>query len=226
MLSAPFPITSVSYRRKFIRDITGQTGYQQRKAQFLNALGPKDMAAGAARGAFLGKARSAACRQCRAVRGACRRRRVVGLSAAVAVAAADLADGHHPHPQHRRARRRARQQTIPCATPAPRSANFLERLFIAPYCVNYHLEHHLLFYVPCYNLPRVHRILMRRAACGPHGGAAELRRPCCGSRPRSRTTRTGRGSWRKRRRRAAGSGAEVGADQTAGGLLGNGLTGC
>ena len=38
-------------------------------------------------------------------------------------------------------------------------ANFLERLFIAPYYVNYHLEHHLLFYVPCYNLPRVHRIL-------------------------------------------------------------------
>jgi fatty acid desaturase len=38
-------------------------------------------------------------------------------------------------------------------------ANFLERLFIAPYYVNYHLEHHLLFYIPCYNLPRVHRIL-------------------------------------------------------------------
>jgi len=27
--------------------------------------------------------------------------------------------------------------------------------------VNYHLEHHLLFYVPCYNLPRVHKILSR-----------------------------------------------------------------
>src|SRR6202008_62622 len=40
-------------------------------------------------------------------------------------------------------------------------ANILERLFIAPYYVNYHLEHHLLFYVPCYNLPRVHRILSR-----------------------------------------------------------------
>ena len=42
VLSAPFPITRVSYRRKFFRDITGQTGYQQRKAQFLNALGPKE----------------------------------------------------------------------------------------------------------------------------------------------------------------------------------------
>ena len=42
VLSAPFPITGMSYRRKFVRDITGQTGYQQRKAQFLNALGPKE----------------------------------------------------------------------------------------------------------------------------------------------------------------------------------------
>src|SRR3954463_9390057 len=38
-LSAPFPVTRASYRRKFWRDITGQTGYQQRKAQILNALG-------------------------------------------------------------------------------------------------------------------------------------------------------------------------------------------
>src|SRR5689334_1253205 len=42
VLSAPFPITKLSYRRKFIRDITGQTAYQQRKAQLLNALGPSD----------------------------------------------------------------------------------------------------------------------------------------------------------------------------------------
>src|SRR5271169_1784474 len=40
-------------------------------------------------------------------------------------------------------------------------ANFIGRLFVAPYYVNYHLEHHLLIYVPCYNLPRVHRILSR-----------------------------------------------------------------
>ena len=59
MLSAPFPITKLSYRRKFLRDITGQTGYQQRKAQLLNALGPKEWPLRAARRAFLGKARPA-----------------------------------------------------------------------------------------------------------------------------------------------------------------------
>ena len=40
-------------------------------------------------------------------------------------------------------------------------ANLIERLFVAPYFVNYHLEHHLLYYVPCYNLPKVHDMLAR-----------------------------------------------------------------
>src|ERR1041385_3682175 len=51
-------------------------------------------------------------------------------------------------------------------------AGFLERLFIAPYYVNYHLEHHLLFYIPCYNLPRVHKILSR----GAYAGQMEVQR--------------------------------------------------
>ena len=69
-------------------------------------------------------------------------------------------------------------------------AGFIERLFVAPYYVNYHLEHHLLFYVPCYNLPRVHRILSR----GPmlHGWrCSRAMPPCCGLRPRSLPARTG-----------------------------------
>ena len=38
----------------------------------------------------------------------------------------------------------------------------LERLFLAPNRVNYHLEHHLLMTVPHYNLPRMHRMLRER----------------------------------------------------------------
>ncbi len=49
-------------------------------------------------------------------------------------------------------------------------ANVIERALIAPYFVNYHLEHHLLFYVPCYNLPRLHATLMR----GPHAARMEV----------------------------------------------------
>jgi fatty acid desaturase len=41
-------------------------------------------------------------------------------------------------------------------------ANWIERLFIAPNCVQYHLEHHLLMTVPHYNLPRFHEMLRER----------------------------------------------------------------
>lgn len=40
-------------------------------------------------------------------------------------------------------------------------ANWLERAFIAPYFVNYHLEHHLLVNAPCYRLPQVHARLLQ-----------------------------------------------------------------
>ncbi len=39
-------------------------------------------------------------------------------------------------------------------------ANLLERVFIAPYFVNYHLEHHLLVNAPCYRLPALHKRLL------------------------------------------------------------------
>jgi fatty acid desaturase len=39
-------------------------------------------------------------------------------------------------------------------------ANALERLVLAPYWVNYHLEHHLFMFVPCWRLPAAHRALI------------------------------------------------------------------
>jgi fatty acid desaturase len=50
------------------------------------------------------------------------------------------------------------------------AASWIERALIAPYFVNYHLEHHLMFYVPCYNLPKLHAILQR----GPHAARMEV----------------------------------------------------
>ena len=35
-------------------------------------------------------------------------------------------------------------------------ANLFERAFVAPYWVNYHLEHHLYMYVPCWQLKGLH----------------------------------------------------------------------
>ncbi len=42
--------------------------------------------------------------------------------------------------------------------------NWLERVFIAPNFVNYHLEHHFMASVPCYKLAQLHRLLKSRGA--------------------------------------------------------------
>ncbi|MBR1220509.1 fatty acid desaturase family protein [Bradyrhizobium sp. U87765 SZCCT0131] len=169
VLSAPFPITEASYRRKFIRDITGQTGYQQRKAQLLNALGDPSWPLHQRFAHFRDK-----------------------LGPQVAVNAAMFAvmalfGVWWAYPLLwlvplltwmmviTRVRNIAEHAVVPDSNDPLRNtrttrAGFLERLFVAPYYVNYHLEHHLLFYVPCYNLPRVHAILSR----GPHAGRMEV----------------------------------------------------
>ncbi len=41
-------------------------------------------------------------------------------------------------------------------------AGFLARMFIAPYFVNFHIEHHLFMSVPCWTLPHVHQRLMEK----------------------------------------------------------------
>lgn len=59
-------------------------------------------------------------------------------------------------------------------------AGWIERLFIAPNLVQYHLEHHLLMTVPHYNLPRFHMMLDERGlledACIADGYAEVLRK--------------------------------------------------
>ena len=41
-------------------------------------------------------------------------------------------------------------------------ASILERAFVAPYYVNYHLEHHLFMFVPCYKLKEAHELLLKK----------------------------------------------------------------
>src|SRR3954470_119298 len=169
VLSAPFPITQASYRRKFWRDITGQTGYEQRKAQFLNALGDP---------AWPWRQRLALFAE-----------RLGPQIAANAVLFVILAAAGvwwaYPllwlvplltwQMVITRIRNIAEHAVIPDGDDPLRNtrttkANWIERALIAPYFVNYHLEHHLLFYVPCYNLPKLHAILMR----GPHAARMEV----------------------------------------------------
>ena len=56
-----------------------------------------------------------------------------------------------------------------------------ERLFIGPNFVNFHLEHHLSAAVPCYHLPALHRLLSERGFfaefdCLSHGYREVLRK--------------------------------------------------
>jgi fatty acid desaturase len=41
-------------------------------------------------------------------------------------------------------------------------ANVFVRALLAPYWVNYHVDHHLMMYVPCYNLPKLHALLLEK----------------------------------------------------------------
>src|ERR1700704_3987601 len=169
ILSAPFPITRPSYRRKFWRDISGQTGYAQRKAQFLNALGNQSWPLAQRAAHFWTKLGP---------------QLVFNLAFFAGLAVVRV---WWAYPLLwllplvtwmmviTRIRNIAEHAVVPDSDDPLRNtrttrANFIERLFIAPYYVNYHLEHHLLFYVPCYNLPRVHEILSR----GAHGGRMEI----------------------------------------------------
>ena len=53
-------------------------------------------------------------------------------------------------------------------------ASLLERAFIAPYFVNYHLEHHLLYLRALLQPAEAACDPDARPACAAHGGAAEL----------------------------------------------------
>src|SRR5262245_42266501 len=169
VLSAPFPITKASFRRKFWRDITGRTAYQQRRAQLLNALGDPSWP-------VLRRMRHF------------REKLGPQLAAnAVLLAALSLAGVWWAYPLLwlvplltwmmviTRIRNIAEHAVVPDSDDPLQNtrtteANLMERIFIAPYFVNFHLEHHLLMYVPCYNLPKVHAILMS----SPHAAHMEV----------------------------------------------------
>ena len=169
VLSAPFPITRASYRRKLWRDISGQTGFQQRRAQFLNALGDQSWPLE------------------RRARHYWRHLGPQTLANVALLAGFTLAGVWWAYPLLwlvplltwmmviTRVRNIAEHAVVPDSGDPLRNtrttrANWLERALVAPYFVNFHLEHHLLFYVPCYNLPKVHQILMR----GPHAARMEV----------------------------------------------------
>ncbi|MBV8798784.1 MAG: fatty acid desaturase family protein [Alphaproteobacteria bacterium] len=161
VLSTPFPITKSSFRRKMIRDVTGQTGFKQRRAQIKAALGESG--------------------EPLALRFATFRRKLGGPLIVNAVLLALLSAFGRPHyyllfwlfplltwqQVITRIRNIAEHAVVPDNDDVLRNArttyaSFLERAFVAPYWVNYHVDHHALMYVPCFNLPKLHALLLAR----------------------------------------------------------------
>ncbi len=160
-LSAPFPITRASYRRKFIRDITGQTGLKQRKQQFLYSLGKPGEPLVARAKTYWRRLGPQTLAQLI----------LLGLMSAFGKSHYYLMFWVLPnitwHMVITRIRNIAEHAVVPDDNDAFRNArttyaSWFERMILAPYWVNYHVDHHLLFYVPCYNLPKLHALLLKK----------------------------------------------------------------
>ncbi|MCB1693325.1 MAG: fatty acid desaturase family protein [Pseudomonadales bacterium] len=155
-LSAPFPTTRASMRRKMVRDLTGQTGWKQRSAAIRNIFRGEDGGVDWRKGlvrlgpniainmAFLSGFIAAGKPELYVLLWI-----VPNLTWELLVARIRNIGEHGAVPDNEDRLRNTRTTL----------ANPLERLFIAPYFVNYHLEHHLLVSCPCYRLPAAHRML-------------------------------------------------------------------
>jgi fatty acid desaturase len=150
-LSAPFPITRTSLWRKIVRDLTGQTFLKQRSAQLFGGRKPGEVV-NSSNWRFL-------------------------LVNAILFAAVSLAGYWWTYPALwlvamatwfplvTRLRNIAEHACVdtredPFSHARTTLANAFERLFIAPYWVHYHAEHHVFMHVPCYRLQRLHNALM------------------------------------------------------------------
>jgi fatty acid desaturase len=163
-LSAPFPITPVSLRRKIVRDLTGQTWFKQRFGDFGKRLAARK--AGEPVLPIVGH-EIAKQRRWLLVNGA-----VILVSSLLGYWWAWFALWLLPKATWQmmitRFRNIAEHALVAKNEPDPlrhaRSthANWLERIIIAPYYVNYHCEHHMFMHVPCWNLPRVQRLLRQK----------------------------------------------------------------
>ncbi|MBI4697277.1 MAG: fatty acid desaturase family protein [Gammaproteobacteria bacterium] len=169
-LTGAYPISRASLVRKLLRDLVGITGYSQRKYQIAMALGPRDWPLA---------------RRLASFRAQLGRQLVVQLALFALLAAS----GHWAfyfllwvlpaltwQQLVLRIRNIAEHAVVPDADDCFRNARTtlagpLTRAFVAVYWVNYHVEHHLLMWVPCYRLPRLREFLFANG----HGAKIETR---------------------------------------------------
>ncbi len=158
VLSAPFPITPASFKRKMWRDILGVTGYQRRLEQFKFTMGDDPSLA-------------------RRLAKLIAHEKYFIASNAVLLMLLSLAGVWWAYfvlwllplmtwyQVISRIRNIAEHAVVGDNNDRLRNtrttrANALMRMVLAPYWVNYHLEHHLFVYTPCWKLPAAHQMLI------------------------------------------------------------------
>jgi fatty acid desaturase len=164
-LSAPFPITKESYYRKVVRDLTGQTFVKQRLPLFLSLFRRNNADDSMSHESFVSSGAD------KMARFLCVNAVLFGLfwlaGAGIWFWGIWVFAMATWLPLVTRIRNIAEHACTstgedPFSHARTTHANPIERLFIAPYWVNYHAEHHLFMYLPCYRLPEAHRILVEK----------------------------------------------------------------
>ncbi|MEL7545709.1 MAG: fatty acid desaturase family protein [Pseudomonadota bacterium] len=163
-LSAPFPISKPSLRRKIIRDLTGQTFWKQRKNQILNAFGV------GIRNTEKAQNRLTAAREAAFPFLISNLLLLIGLSllgywwAYFVLWLLPMATWNQMITRLRNIAEHAvvPDNEDPMKHARTTRATFIERVFLAPYWVNYHCEHHMFMHLPCYRLAEAHRLLERK----------------------------------------------------------------
>lgn len=165
MLSAPFPVTRGSLRRKMIRDLTGQTFFKQRVLLPL-ALRKAGTAQPEAHDYDAVVTGQSVLPFLLVNAGVLIALTLVGVWwAYFALWLLPMATWF---PLVTRLRNIAEHACVEGSATDPfraartTRATWWERAFIAPYWVNFHAEHHLFMHVPCWSLPRLHRAIAAR----------------------------------------------------------------
>ncbi len=167
-LSSKFPTSRASLKRKFLRDLTGQTGAKQLIAQIVMSFrlaGDDDAIEAATQDAA----------QAFKARDLWKSLPIFGGVMLVMSLAGEwwygLAFWLLPYLTWFQLVLRIRniaehgateQSQNPLQNVRTTLAGPIARAFVAPYWVNYHLEHHLVMHMPCWQLPRLHRLLLRK----------------------------------------------------------------
>lgn len=158
ILSAPFPISKKSFWRKMRRDISGITGYQRRMAFFRIEMGDSPSRWQRVKNLFAAEKYFF----------------FSNLAVFAVMAAAGLWWAYFAlwllplltwYQVISRVRNIAEHAVVGDNHDRLRNtrttmASWGMRMVLAPYWVNYHLEHHLFVFTPCWKLPAAHRMLM------------------------------------------------------------------